>query len=94
MIEKPMPHERDALLALMALCMNISNETKADCFFSYAPHVNGYCVNVHREGWKSGEGGEYLDLCSDITSENIKRTFTELNKIYLEVKEKENGQSV
>ena len=79
-----------ALQRVLDLCMEISTTTKADCFFSYSPHVNSYMVYIHRDGWTEGAEIEWLDMNSDITAVNLQRTINELRKLHEEVKEKEN----
>lgn len=90
MQSKPTAAARGGLRNILMLCMKISDNTKADCFFDYAPHVNHYGVHVYRNGWEEGVAPEYVDLSSDITSRNIEATYEKLQKIYEEVKEKEN----
>ena len=91
MKDKPTRAACEALLGVMNCCMEISNNTKADCFFSYEPHCNSYSVNIHREGWVAGEEAEWIDMVTDITEESLRTTMDKLAKIYLELmKEAEN----
>ena len=45
MQSKPTAAACNRLLGVLTLCMTISNTTKADCFFSYSPHVDSYTVH-------------------------------------------------
>ena len=90
MQSKPTAAACDRLRSVLSLCMKISATTKADCFFDYSPHVNCYGVHIYRNGWEEGAHAEYVDLQSDIISENLMVTRDKLLKIYEELKEKEN----
>lgn len=90
MQSKPTASACNALHGVLTLCMEISNTTKADCFFDYAPHVNTYMVYIHRNGWTEGAEPEWLDMSSDITTDNVKATLDKLAKIYCELEEREN----
>ena len=85
MQSKPTPAACDRLHGVLTLCMEISDNTKADAFFSYAPHVNTYSVNINREGWTEGAETEWLDMSSDITEDNIMATLNKLAAIYCEL---------
>ena len=89
MRDKPTASARGGLRNVLALCMKISDNTNADCFFSYEPHCNSYSVSIHRDGWDSGEDADYIDMVTDITSESVAKTCAKLNEIYKELKEKE-----
>lgn len=90
MRSKPTPEARVAMRRVLLMCMKISDTTNADCFFSYSPHVESYTVHLFRKGWKNGDDGSYVDMLSDITTENIERTLAKLNQIYKELKEEDN----
>lgn len=91
MKDKPTRAACEALHGVLNCCVEISNNTKADCFFNYSPHCNSYCVYIHRDGWVDGEVGEYIDVVSEITEENLRKTLSKLAKIYVELmKEAEN----
>lgn len=90
MQSKPAAAACNRLLGVLTLCMTISNTTKADCFFSYSPHVNTYMVYVHRDGWKEGAEPEWLDMSSDITEDNIMATMNKLASIYCELEDMKN----
>lgn len=79
----------DMLHSVLDWCMGISNTTKADCFFDYAPHVNCYGVHIYRNGWEEGAEAEYVDLSSDINEENLMKTIAELRHIESVLREKE-----
>ena len=85
MQSKPTPAACERLHGVLALCMEISDNTKADAFFEYSPHVNSYCVHLYRDGWAMGAEPEWLDLQSDITEDNIMATLNKLAKIYCEL---------
>lgn len=85
MQSKPTAAACDRLHGVLTLCMEISNNTKADAFFNYSPHVDCYSVNIHRDGWKPGEEAEWLDMTSDITEENVNATLDKLVEIYCEL---------
>lgn len=89
MRDKPTAAARGDLRNVLALCMKISGNTKADCFFSYEPHCNSYSININRDGWNSGEEDEWINMVTDITSENVAKTCAKLDEIYKELKEKE-----
>lgn len=74
-----------ALRGLFGLCMKISNNTKADCFFNYSPHTNTYMVYVYRDGWSRSDDPEYIAMCYDITGDNIAETCSKLNALYKEL---------
>lgn len=81
----------DALHSVLELCMTISQLTKADCFFDYTPHVNGYSVHFYRDGWTEGAEPEWLGMTCDITEENVRKTNNELINLLVELaKEAEN----
>lgn len=90
MQSKPTAAACEKLHGVLAMCMEISNNTKADCFFDYSPHVNSYAVHLYRNGWAEGAEPEWLDLQSDIIEDNIMATLTKLAKIYCELEEREN----
>ena len=90
MQSKPTAAACNRLLGVLTLCMTISNTTKADCFFCYSPHCNSYTVNIHRNGWKSGEDAEYIDAVTDITEDNIMATMNKLAAIYCELEDMKN----
>lgn len=85
MQSKPTAAACDRLHGVLTLCMEISNNTKADAFFNYSPHVNTYMVYVYRDGWKEGAAPEFLDMSSDITEENVNATLDTLAAIYCEL---------
>ena len=85
MQSKPTAAACERLHGVLALCMEISDNTKADAFFGYYPHVNTYSVNVHRDGWGAGGNPEWLDMSSHITEDNIMATLTKLAAIYCEL---------
>lgn len=85
MKDKPTYGARAILLDVLTLCMQISINTKADCFFSYEPHCNSYSVNIHMDGWKSGEEAEFIEMVTDITEDNIKATVKKLAAIYCDL---------
>lgn len=81
----------DALHSVLELCMTISQLTKADCFFEYAPHVNCYSAHFYRDGWADGANPEWVDMNTDITEENLQKTITRLIDLLVELaKEAEN----
>lgn len=79
----------DMMHSVLDWCMGISNTTKADCFFDYSPHVNSYSVNIHRNGWVSGEDAEWVAMSEEITEENLMKTIGELRHIESVLREKE-----
>ena len=85
MQSKPTPAACSRLRGVLALCMEISNSTKADAFFSYAPHVNTYSVYIHRDGWEDYKDAEWVDMSSDITEDNLMATLNKLAEIYCEL---------
>lgn len=85
MQSKPTAAACERLHGVLALCMEISDNTKADAFFSYAPHVDTYTVYVYRGGWTDGAEPEWLDMSSDITEDNVMATLTKLAAIYCEL---------
>ena len=90
MQSKPTAAACDRLHGVLTLCMEISNNTEADAFFDYSPHVNGYGVHIYRNGWEEGAEAEYVDLTSDITEENVNATLDKLAAIYCELEGMEN----
>lgn len=85
MQSKPTAAACERLQGVLALCMEISNNTKADAFFSYSPHVNTYMVYVFRDGWKEGAMPEFLDMSRDITVRDVNATLDKLAAIYCEL---------
>ena len=85
MQSKPTAAACGRLHGVLAMCMEISDNTKAHAFFSYAPHVNTYSVNIFRDGWTEGADTEWLDMSSDITEDNIMATLAKLAAIYCEL---------
>lgn len=73
---------------VLELCVKISTKTKADCFFSYSPHCNVYCVNLYRAGWTEDGEAEWLDMGTVCEAEKLDRTIIRLKEIYKELKEK------
>lgn len=90
MQSKPTARERNALLDVLSLCMQISIFTKADCFFEYSPHVNSYSVRIYRNGWKVGTDAELVDLQSKLTDKNMKETCAKLVRIFRQLEVREN----
>lgn len=88
MLSKPTPAARALMWDVLYLCMKITDTTKADCFFEYAPHVNSYHVYLCRDGWSEGATFEYVAQCAEITAENLGATYAKLKKFYDELKEK------
>lgn len=88
MQSRPAPAARALMWDVLYLCMKITDTTKADCFFEYAPHVNSYHVYFCRDGWSEDAEFEYVAQCADITVENLEATYAKLKKIYDELKEK------
>lgn len=85
MQSKPTAAACERLHGVLTLCMEITNNTKADCFFDYSAHVNTYNVIIHRDGWVDGEDGEWIDTVTDITEDNIMATLNKLAAIYCEL---------
>lgn len=81
----------EALQGVLNICVEISNNTKAKCFFSYEPHCGSYSIHFYRDGWKEGEDGEWINVVTPIKEEYLRKTMSELAKIYVELmKEAEN----
>ena len=89
MQSKPTTAACDRLHGVLTLCMEISNNTKADAFFSYSPHVNSYMVYVHRDGWVEGAEMEWVAMSEHINEENLMKTLEELRLIEAVLREKE-----
>lgn len=82
----------EALHSVLELCMTISQLTKADCFFEYTPHTNGFSVHYYRDGWVEGAEPEWLAMSTDINEENLQKTIKQLIDLLVELaKEAENG---
>ncbi len=47
---------------ILSACHAISTETKADCFFTYYPHVNGIDVHFSEFGWTPWTVGERFTI--------------------------------
>lgn len=77
---------------VLALCVKISTNTKADCFFSYDPHCDSYSVHIHRDGWEEDDEAEWLDMVTECEEDALDNTIKKLKEIYKELKEKENGK--
>ena len=90
MQSKPTAAACDRLHGVLTLCLEISNTTKADCFFDYAPHVNSYGVHLYRDGWKHGADPEWVALQNDITEYNLMETMNKLAAIYCELEDMKN----
>lgn len=39
---------------LLSLCMEAKTKGH-DCFFDYAPHIDGITIKIYKGGWKEGE---------------------------------------
>lgn len=89
MQSKPAATACERLQGVLALCMEISNNTKADAFFSYSPHVNCYSVHIHRTGWAEGAELEWVAMNEEINEENLLNTIAELRLIEAVLCEKE-----
>lgn len=37
--------------AILKLCIDVTDNTKADCFFKYSGHVKTMEIDIHYEGW-------------------------------------------
>ena len=72
---------RPTLMKTLDLCYEISIYTKADCFFSYSPHVNSFDVQFFEFGWAVGAKGEYLAFSEEITPETLHAVNTKLVEI-------------
>lgn len=75
------------LCEVLNMCYSISEDSKADVFFEYAPHCNAYTVFYYHDGWTAETADEmvYLDMVTDITYENMKATLAKLNTIASEM---------
>ena len=76
----------ELLQEILALCVKITQGSKADVFFSYEAHVNRHGVNYHENGWDSGEDMEWIALCVPNDEEGLTYTRNRL----LELAEKLN----
>lgn len=86
MQSKPTAAACDRLHGVLTLCMEITNTTKADCFFRYSAHINCYSVVIYRDGWAVGsDNEEWVANLLDITEENVKATLDKLAAIYCEL---------
>ena len=85
MQSKPTPAACDRLHGVLTLCMEITNNTKADCFFRYSAHLNCYSVDIYRDGWTVGTDIECVADILDITEENVNATLDKLAAIYCEL---------
>lgn len=64
---------------VLGLCYEISVNSKADCFFTYSPHVNSFDVQVFEFGWAIGAKGEYYAFAEELTQDNLLEV---LDKLY------------
>lgn len=94
MRDKPTAAARGGLRNVLALCMKISDNTNADCFFSYSAHCNCYSVYIYQNGWVCDDYAEQIDIATDITSENVSKTCAKLHEIYKELKEKKDEHAI
>lgn len=85
MQSKPTAAACDRLHGVLTMCMEITNTTKADCFFDYSAHIHSYDVVIHRDGWVECADGEWIDTVTDITEDNIAATLDKLAEIYCEL---------
>ena len=58
---------------VLDLCHEISTYSKADCFFTYSPHVDSFDVHVYEFGWAECAKGEWYAMSEHITHENLDR---------------------
>lgn len=77
---------RSAMRQVLLLCMQISENTKVDAFFEYAPHCNAYTVRIYHDGWAEGGNSEYVNCVSDVCLDNLERTIRALAEIYKEAR--------
>lgn len=82
---RPTEEATKLLCELLARCVEITNNTKADCFFSYSAHINLYSVDIHRNGWTRGVEGEMVADILTVTEENVKDSLDKLAEIYREL---------
>lgn len=71
----------ELMCEVMSMCVKITNESKADCFFEYEGHVHTYTVRVYPEGWPSGFDAEYIANLLEPTEENLKETKRKLKRL-------------
>ena len=78
----------NALCEVLNMCYRISNNSKADVFFEYAPHCGSYSVYWYPDGWKTGTSEKiiYIDLVTQISYRNLKKTIERLDAIEREAK--------
>jgi hypothetical protein len=89
-MNKPTRAACEALQGVLNICVEISINTKADCFFSYEPHCGSYSIHIYREGWKKEEDGEWINTVTPIAEAYLRKTMDKLAKIYLELMEAAN----
>ena len=73
--------EKELLKIILEKCYEISNKAKADVFFDYTPHTSSYSILYCKNGWSKKCKSEYIDMLSEITEENMKKTLKELDKL-------------
>jgi len=76
---------RKLLCEVLSFCYKISNGSKVDLFFDYAPHTNSYTVYWWRDGWDGKTEPEFLEMVTEITEENLRETFRKLREIAKEL---------
>ena len=89
MQSKPTAAACCGLNSVLAMCMEITNNTDTDALFSYDAHCNSYSVNVYRGGYVEGKKTDWIDMVTDITEDNIMATMNELAALYCELEERE-----
>lgn len=65
----------EKILKVMELCYKISNETKVDAFFYYAPHTQQIDVDIHYNGWINED-----DMIDEFKRSNTKLSFNDWKK--------------
>ena len=75
---------KELLLRVLELAYKISNETIADVFFRYSPHVNSFDLEYHKAGWAKSEC-ICIASTQSITEENLENAIEELKRLCREV---------
>lgn len=75
-------NKEDLILKVFKKCYEISNNSKTDVFFDYAPHCNFYGVRYYLEGANNTDDCNNINISDSITIKNLQKTLKELDKLW------------
>lgn len=75
----------ELLQEILALCVKITQGSKADVFFDYCAHINRHNVHYHEAGWEYGKDPEYIAFLAPNNEESLTYTRDKLLELAKEL---------